>query len=116
MIVGRKSYKRRRRNRKSAEILGVPEDADERTLKAAYRKMALQYHRDKWKSVNMACPRQRRSSKLCRVLTITLCQSLRSLEVVWWYPPLSLEIFIFSIPMAAKSSEISFLDQMIVKL
>ena len=29
------------------EVLGVPRDADEQTLKAAYRKLALQYHPDR---------------------------------------------------------------------
>jgi DnaJ-domain-containing protein 1 len=41
---------KREENEKQAEILGVDVDADERTLKVAYRKLALKYHPDKWKS------------------------------------------------------------------
>lgn len=37
-------------NRKQAAILGVDSEADSRTMKLAYRRMALQYHPDKWKS------------------------------------------------------------------
>jgi len=41
---------KREENRKMAKILGVEPTADERTLKVAYRKLALQYHPDKWRS------------------------------------------------------------------
>lgn len=37
-------------NRKQARILGVMSNADGRTIKLAYRKKALQFHPDKWKS------------------------------------------------------------------
>eukprot|EP00956_Cyclotella_meneghiniana_P027022 scaffold59779_cov34-Cyclotella_meneghiniana.AAC.2 len=43
---------KREENRKQAKILGVEPDADERTLKIAYRKLALQFHPDKWKSTS----------------------------------------------------------------
>ena len=35
-------------DKKHAEILGVPHDVDKRTLQKTYRKLALQYHPDKW--------------------------------------------------------------------
>ncbi len=35
-------------NKKHAEILGVSHDVDKRTLQKTYRKLALQYHPDKW--------------------------------------------------------------------
>eukprot|EP00986_Skeletonema_menzelii_P008097 scaffold3320_cov136-Skeletonema_menzelii.AAC.12 len=35
-------------DKKHAEILGVSHDVDKRTLQKAYRKLALQYHPDKW--------------------------------------------------------------------
>jgi len=35
-------------NEEMAEILGVPVDADAKTIKTKYRRMALQYHPDKW--------------------------------------------------------------------
>jgi len=41
---------RNEENRKQAKILGIEPDADSRTIKLAYRKMALQFHPDKWKS------------------------------------------------------------------
>jgi len=43
---------KREENKKQAKILGVEPDADERTLKIAYRKLALQFHPDKWKSTS----------------------------------------------------------------
>ena len=35
-------------DKKHAEVLGVSHDVDKRTLQKAYRKLALQYHPDKW--------------------------------------------------------------------
>ena len=39
-------------DKKHAEILGVSHDADKRTLQKTYRKLALQYHPDKWSANN----------------------------------------------------------------
>ena len=39
-------------DKKHAEILGVPHDVDKRTLHKAYRKLALQYHPDRWSADN----------------------------------------------------------------
>ena len=35
-------------DKKHAEVLGVPHDVDKRTLQKTYRKLALQFHPDKW--------------------------------------------------------------------
>ena len=35
-------------DKKHAEVLGVSHDVDKRTLQNTYRKLALQYHPDKW--------------------------------------------------------------------
>ena len=41
---------KREENRKMAKVLGVEPNADERTIKVAYRKLALQFHPDKWRN------------------------------------------------------------------
>lgn len=47
---GQLAEEKEEENRKQAGILGVTSNADGRTIKLAYRKMALQFHPDKWKS------------------------------------------------------------------
>mmetsp|Transcript_20725 Transcript_20725/g.44979 ORF Transcript_20725/g.44979 Transcript_20725/m.44979 type:complete len:1099 (+) Transcript_20725:245-3541(+) len=47
---GQLAEEKEEENRKQAGILGVVPNADGRTIKLAYRKMALQFHPDKWKS------------------------------------------------------------------
>jgi DnaJ-domain-containing protein 1 len=39
-------------DKKHAEILGVSHDVDKRTLQKTYRKLALQYHPDRWSAYN----------------------------------------------------------------
>ena len=39
-------------DKKHAEILGVSHDADKRTLQKTYRKLALQFHPDKWSATS----------------------------------------------------------------
>ncbi|KAL7544361.1 hypothetical protein ACHAWF_007749, partial [Thalassiosira exigua] len=43
---------RQEKDREMAAILGLEPDADERTLKITYRKLALKYHPDKWRDTS----------------------------------------------------------------